>query len=105
MGDGLGHPKTSGTCPALVTRSQLEQIVQVVALVGLELLSDLGHLIRLVCDDGIDRFLQVFTDFLVIINGPDIDGLALVVGLVSQVVLIGEVLDDEEVYLIVAKAP
>ena len=72
---------------------------------GLELLSDAGHLIRLVRNDGIDRFLQVFADFFVVINGPDIDGLALVVGLVSQVVLIGEVFDDEEVYLIVAKAP
>jgi|GEM_PF-6224792 hypothetical protein len=69
---------------------------------GLELLSDAGHLIRLVRNNGIDRFLQVFTDFFIIINGPDIDGLAPVVGLVSQVVLIGEVFDDEEVYLIVS---
>lgn len=69
---------------------------------GLEFLSDVGHLIRLVRNDGIDRFLQVFSDFLIIINGPDIDGLAPVVGLVSQVVLIGEVFDDEEVYLIVS---
>lgn len=50
---------------------------------GLEFLSDAGHLIRLVRNDGIDRFLQVFSDFLIIINGPDIDGLALVVGLFS----------------------
>ncbi len=71
---------------------------------GLELLSDAGHLIWLIRNDGIDRFLQVFADFLVVINGLDIDGLALVVGLVGQVVLIREVFDDEEVYLIVAKA-